>query len=215
MARVSTIITNFRAGELSPKLHGRVDLQKYAEGVDTLQNMIVYPSGGITRRPGTTFVQRTKRTFANSTIWSGVPLLAAMGNNRKISQSSPARLINFEFSDDQAYVLEFGDQYIHFYRNGELLTQGDLNLVSITTGDFVDSNNNPDHGFAFINDQNAGSAVFLAGTSFIMKGISDQNFSKYNNQKLVITHDPTRSTTSNASDSVPHFEVSVDKTLQN
>ena len=26
MARVSTILTNFRAGELSPKLFGRIDL---------------------------------------------------------------------------------------------------------------------------------------------------------------------------------------------
>lgn len=215
MARVSTIITNFRAGELSPKLHGRVDIQKYAEGVDTLENMIVYPSGGITRRPGTTFVQRTKRTFSVSSTWSGVPISAGMGNNRKISQSSPARLVNFEFSDDQAYVLEFGDQYIHFYRNGELLTKNEVNLTRIVTGDYVDTNNTPDYGFAYIDESNLGSADFLANTSFIMKGISDPNFDKYNNQKLVITYDPNRSPGGASSDSVPHFEVSVDKTLQN
>ena len=60
MARVSTILTNFRAGELSPKLFGRIDLQKYSEGCETLENMLVFPSGGITRRPGTTFAGRTK-----------------------------------------------------------------------------------------------------------------------------------------------------------
>ena len=31
MARVSTIVTNFRAGELSPRLEGRIDLDKYNE----------------------------------------------------------------------------------------------------------------------------------------------------------------------------------------
>ena len=43
MARVSTILTNFRAGELSPKLFGRIDLQKYSEGCETLENMLVFP----------------------------------------------------------------------------------------------------------------------------------------------------------------------------
>ena len=46
MARVSTIVTNFRAGEISPKLEGRIDLQKYNEAAKTIQNMLVYPSGG-------------------------------------------------------------------------------------------------------------------------------------------------------------------------
>ena len=43
MARVSSIITNFRAGEISPRLEGRIDLQKYNEAVKDLSNMIVFP----------------------------------------------------------------------------------------------------------------------------------------------------------------------------
>ena len=39
MARVSTIVTNFQSGELTPRLEGRVDLQKYSAGVQTLQNI--------------------------------------------------------------------------------------------------------------------------------------------------------------------------------
>ncbi|BCV06003.1 MAG: hypothetical protein CM15mV123_170 [uncultured marine virus] len=89
MARVSTILTNFRAGELSPKLSGRIDLQKYSEGCDTLENMLVFPSGGITRRPGTSFAGTSK-------------------------DGGKVKLVNFEFSDEQAYVLEFGANYVRF-----------------------------------------------------------------------------------------------------
>ena len=46
MARVSTIVTNFRAGELSPRLEGRIDLDKYNEAAQTMQNMLVFPQGG-------------------------------------------------------------------------------------------------------------------------------------------------------------------------
>jgi len=107
MARVSTIITNFRTGEISPKLEGRIDLQKYNEAAQTLNNMVVYPSGGVTRRPGTYFAGRTK-------------------------DGGKVRLIDFEFSDEQAYVLEFGANYIRFYKDGGLLTEAAQSITAVT-----------------------------------------------------------------------------------
>lgn len=107
MARVSSIITNFRAGEISPKLEGRIDLQKYSEATQTLNNMLVYPSGGVTRRPGTFFAGRSK-------------------------DGGKVRLTNFEFSDEQAYVLEFGASYIRFYKDGGILTETVKNITAIT-----------------------------------------------------------------------------------
>ena len=107
MARVSTIITNFRTGEISPKLEGRIDLQKYNEAVQTLNNMLVFPSGGVTRRPGSFFAGRSK-------------------------DGGKIRLINFEVSDEQAYVLEFGDTYIRFYKDGGILTEATTNITGIT-----------------------------------------------------------------------------------
>ena len=83
MARVSTIVTNFRAGELSPRLEGRIDLDKYNEAAQTMQNMLVFPQGGTTRRPGSYYAGTSK-------------------------DGGQVRLINFEYSDEQAYVLEFG-----------------------------------------------------------------------------------------------------------
>lgn len=46
------LITNFAAGELSPTLNGRVDLQQYYSGVSHLENFDVIPTGGIERRKG-------------------------------------------------------------------------------------------------------------------------------------------------------------------
>jgi len=107
MARVSSIITNFRTGEISPKLEGRIDLQKYNEAAQTLNNMVVFPSGGVTRRPGTYFAGRSK-------------------------DGGKVRLIDFEYSDEQAYVLEFGANYIRFYKDGGLLTDTSQNITAVT-----------------------------------------------------------------------------------
>jgi hypothetical protein len=107
MARVSSIITNFRTGEISPKLEGRIDLQKYNEAAQTVNNMVVFPSGGVTRRPGTFFAGRSK-------------------------DGGKVRLMDFEFSDEQAYVLEFGANYIRFYKDGGLLTETSQNITAVT-----------------------------------------------------------------------------------
>ena len=98
MARVSTIVTNFQAGEFSPRLEGRIDLQKYNSGAQKLENMLIFPQGGITRRPGTKYAGTSK-------------------------DGGKVRLINFEYSDEQAYVLEFGANYIRFFKDGGILTE--------------------------------------------------------------------------------------------
>ena len=131
MARVSSIVTNFRAGELSPRLEGRIDLQKYNEAAQTLQNMLVFPQGGTTRRPGTKFAGQSK-------------------------DGGKVRLVNFEFSDEQAYVIEFGENYMRFFKDGGVLTETAKDITGIT-------NANPavvtaaSHGFS------NGDRVFLSG----------------------------------------------------
>jgi hypothetical protein len=93
MARAAPIQTNFTAGELSPRLEGRVDLAKYHNGCRVLENMVIHVHGGASRRAGTRFVAEVK------------------------DSASPVRLVPFEFSTVQAYVLEFGDGYIRFFRD--------------------------------------------------------------------------------------------------
>jgi hypothetical protein len=54
---------SFTAGEISPLLQARVDMAKYTTAVKYLENFIVLPEGGITRRPGF----RTLGAAANQT----------------------------------------------------------------------------------------------------------------------------------------------------
>ncbi len=93
MPRAAPIFTTFNAGEWTPHLWGRVDLQKYPNACRTLVNFLPLPQGAAQRRPGTRFVAET----------------AANG---------VARLIPFEFSTAQAYAIEAGSLYFRFYRDG-------------------------------------------------------------------------------------------------
>jgi hypothetical protein len=98
MARVAVQLTNFTGGELSPRLDGRNDLTKYTSGCKTLENLIVYPHGAAARRPGTSFVAEV----ANS--------------------ANKTRLIPFEFSTTQTYMLEFSNLKIRVFKdNGSVL----------------------------------------------------------------------------------------------
>ena len=107
MARVAVELTNFTGGELSPRLDGRNDIAKYNSGCKTLENMIVYPHGSASRRSGTQFVAEVK------------------------DSTKKTRLIAFEFSTVQTYILEFGNQYIRFYKdNGQILSGGSAYEIS-------------------------------------------------------------------------------------
>jgi len=108
MARVAVQLTNFTGGELSPRLDGRNDLAKYSSGCKTLQNMVVYPHGSSARRPGTSFVAEVK------------------------TSSAKTRLIPFEFSTTQTYILEFGNQYIRFYKDSGAILESNKTITGIT-----------------------------------------------------------------------------------
>lgn len=93
------ILTAFNGGELTPLLAGRVDVAKYAIGCARMEGFIPLVQGPAVSRPGTRFVNEVK-TSAQRT-W----------------------FLTFEFSADDAYVLEVGDQYFRFYTNrGQVIT---------------------------------------------------------------------------------------------
>ena len=60
MARVHPFQTNFTAGELTPKIAGQTDFKKYANGVELLENLTVFPQGGASRRYGSIYVSEVK-----------------------------------------------------------------------------------------------------------------------------------------------------------
>lgn len=97
MSRTTPIQTNFTGGEISPRLYGRVDLQKYATSVERCENFIIFSHGGVTKRSGTRFITEVRYS------------------DRKV------KLIPFIFSTEQAYILEFGHYYVRFFRNESVL----------------------------------------------------------------------------------------------
>ncbi len=60
--KVRPVLTNFSAGELSPKLAGRVDLEVYGKGAQEITNFQVQALGGVSKRPGTKFIYQTYGT---------------------------------------------------------------------------------------------------------------------------------------------------------
>ena len=109
MARADIIKTNFTTGEVSPLILGRTDITKFANGVSILENFIVKPQGAASRRSGSRLVNEVKE------------------------QAKFTRLIPFEFSDVQAYILEFGDLYMRVYMDGGIVENPPLTPVEVVT----------------------------------------------------------------------------------
>ena len=56
MAKTRFIQSSFVSGELSPLLKGRTDINQYYQAVETAENVVIVPQGGLRRRPGTEFI---------------------------------------------------------------------------------------------------------------------------------------------------------------
>ena len=100
MRTVDSILTNFTAGELSPNMYGRTDIEKYYNGCMTMENFLVLPQGGAYRRPGSRYVASVK------------------------TASAFTRLVPFIFSTTQSYILEFGNLYMRVYYDGGQVQSG-------------------------------------------------------------------------------------------
>tara|TARA_Y100000015_G_C2395298_1_gene92440 strand:- start:1489 stop:3492 length:2004 start_codon:yes stop_codon:yes gene_type:complete len=109
MARSAPSLSTFTAGEISPRLEGRITLEKYKAGLSDLTNMVVQPHGGVTRRPGTQYLGTVK------------------------DSSIKSRLIPFQFKTTDTYILVFGDQVMRVYRNGSQVLKGSAqNITGVT-----------------------------------------------------------------------------------
>lgn len=93
---------SFAAGEISPSLYARVDLAKYKVGAATMRNFVVDYRGGAASRHGLRYI-----------CTSAQP-----------GSGAAPRLIPFQFSTLQTYILEFGEQYMRVIKNGAQVTSG-------------------------------------------------------------------------------------------
>ena len=116
MARIVQFQTNFSVGELDPLLRARTDLEQYGNALETATNVTIQPQGGAKRRPGTKFIYDFGSSFTKF------------------------KLIPFEFSVNDSYLLVVVTGRIYIFKGGVLQT--DINgsgndylaVAAITSG---------------------------------------------------------------------------------
>src|SRR5262245_6704324 len=84
----------FAAGEVTTALQARADLKQYQTGLRTCRNFFVQRHGGVSNRPGTVFLNEVK-------------------DSTKVTL-----LFKWVFNPEQTYIIEAGDRYFRFYKNG-------------------------------------------------------------------------------------------------
>ena len=101
MAKYVDIQTNFTSGEIDPLLRARVDIKQYANGASKLTNVFVQPQGGVKRRPGLKHIWQIPGIY---------------------DPQDGIRLIPFEFSTSDSYMLVFTNFRMTVIRNGSVVT---------------------------------------------------------------------------------------------
>ena len=100
---------SFTAGELTPWLAGRADLDPESRGASRLINFLVSPFGGLRRRPGTRLVARAG------------------------CRDGMVRLVSFKYSTGVQFMLEVGRGYVRYFKNGALLTDTEGRVLETLT----------------------------------------------------------------------------------
>lgn len=107
MSEISLSLNSWLSGEMSSETYGRFDIPSYSKGAKFIRNFIIKEQGPVMYRPGFDFIVNTKL-------------------------NKYAKLHKFIFNDDQAYVLEFTDQVLRFYKNGGLIMNGSVPFELVT-----------------------------------------------------------------------------------
>jgi hypothetical protein len=118
MVKAAPIKFSFSGGEYTPLMEGRVDQPAYPTACSRIRNGIPTVQGPLIRRGGFYFVSEVKDSSKRSWLWK------------------------FQFNVNQAYILEFGHQYIRFYTSHAQVLSGmsAYELVSpYSESDLVDS----------------------------------------------------------------------------
>lgn len=89
--------TQFTTGQISFRIRGRTDIDKYSGALEEIINYRVLPQGPLELRNGTIVINRVK------------------------DSTNPPRLLRFIVSTTQSFILEFGDKYLRFYISNGLV----------------------------------------------------------------------------------------------
>lgn len=119
------IQTSINAGEMAERMAGRVDFQKFFNGLSIMVNTIPLKQGGGEKRPGLEYMAEAK---------------------------GRCRLFAFEFSVEDTVVIEAGDLYMHFFTEAGQLQVTDptpnIDFVELSTYKWFESSNGFDEYYA-------------------------------------------------------------------
>jgi len=119
MSRIIQIQNDFTSGELDPKLRARTDIDQYSSGLTTARNVSIQPQGGAKRRDGTKFIAELDG-----------------------GAGTAVRMVPFEFSVADSYMLVFTPGKMYVFKNGAQITAinagaDDFLTVSDVTADIL------------------------------------------------------------------------------
>ena len=133
MTRGSPIQTNFTSGEWSPLMDGHINLERFPASSKLIENLLVLKQGPLIRRGGTKFLKEVK------------------------DSSDTTVLMGFEFSEEETYHIEAGDQYFRFYTANSVITESNVLIDNITQADPCVVTTMSAHGYS------NGDEVFITG----------------------------------------------------
>lgn len=96
---------SFTAGEITPELVGRADLQLYQSALETAHNFLALPHGPASYRPGFQYIQQAK---------------------------GRCRVIPFVYSASEQYIIEFGAGYVRFHTDGGTVLESGKDITLAT-----------------------------------------------------------------------------------
>lgn len=123
MPKAAHAQTGFTSGEVSPLYYGNHDGNRYKKALAFCRNYIPTLQGPLIRRPGTKFIAMAKDPTSGGTVIPPIPPV----------------MIPFNFSADQAYMMEVGNHYIRFFANGgQIVTSGASFQVVALSAPYID-----------------------------------------------------------------------------
>src|SRR5210317_1997306 len=132
MARGHILLSNFTGGEVSPRIYARPGVAQVANGLKTAENALVALQGGAYKRPGSRFVMQ-------------------------LPDLDRHRLIRFQYSTEQSYMLLFRDLEMWIFKDQGVLTKPTKTITLTSKADPCVVTTSAAHGIS------NGSWVYISG----------------------------------------------------
>jgi hypothetical protein len=106
---VKSLFRSFAGGEITPELFARIELSKFQTGLAKCLNFEIRPHGPAVNRAGLQYVLDTAHGMTETSV-----------------------LLPFIYSEEQAFILEFGHLYVRFHALGGTVLETPLTITNIT-----------------------------------------------------------------------------------